>query len=378
MTRKHGALKARLRKASEKRLGQGERRLRFAGVGQGATGEVFSAAALAAELFHDFAQERAHIAGGVGVLGKNECSGFLESQESDDVRSARECGGEKLKIFGLRVFEDFGDDTGSIGSRWGGLEARSGISFSQSWLKGFEILADDFPFAQKALDRSFGVNGSAFKQGGDTGEEIGVVARGGFGAATADEFDAPVLTDSPAAAKQNHTDLPGMANVSATAGLQVDAGDFDGAKNADAFDLFADTQFGELLGGAVANSNFAIFEDNGIGGASCAFQDEVRGLLAAEVNAADGLAKMERDGGQAETFLKNGGEQMLTGVLLHVVEAARPVDAAFDAAGGDRAINDVQDVLVLEVADVENVGFAELAEIVGLTAGSWIEVGLVE
>ena len=89
----------------------------FGGVGQGATGEVFGAAALAAELFHNFAQERAHIAGGAGVLGKNECAGFLEREESDDVRRARECGGEKLKIFGLGVFEDFGDDTGTVGSR---------------------------------------------------------------------------------------------------------------------------------------------------------------------------------------------------------------------------------------------------------------------
>ena len=37
---------------------------------------------------------------------------------------------------------------------------------------------------------------------------------------------------------------------------------------------------------------------------------------------------MEADGVQAEEFLEYGREQMLPGVLLHVVEAPRPIDLA--------------------------------------------------
>ena len=43
---------------------------------------------------------------------------------------------------------------------------------------------------------------------------------------------------------------------------------------------------------------------------------------------------MEGDGLEAEKFDEGGGEQMLRGVLLHVVEAARPVDLAVDGASG--------------------------------------------
>src|SRR5215471_5648158 len=69
---------------------------------------------------------------------------------------------------------------------------------------------------------------------------------------------------------------------------------------------------------------------------------------------------------------------MLPGVLLHVVEAARPVNAAIDFAGRDRPVYDVQDLVVFQIADVEDVCVAKLAEVVRLAAGSRIEVGLVE
>jgi hypothetical protein len=69
---------------------------------------------------------------------------------------------------------------------------------------------------------------------------------------------------------------------------------------------------------------------------------------------------------------------MLTGVLLHVIETARPVDAGGNAAGRDRAVHHMKYVVVFQVADIENVGFAELAKIVGLAAGGGIEMRLIE
>jgi hypothetical protein len=44
---------------------------------------------------------------------------------------------------------------------------------------------------------------------------------------------------------------------------------------------------------------------------------------------------MEGDGLEAEEFDERGGEQVLRCVLLHVVEAAGPVNLAVDGAGGD-------------------------------------------
>ena len=69
---------------------------------------------------------------------------------------------------------------------------------------------------------------------------------------------------------------------------------------------------------------------------------------------------------------------MLAGVLLHVIKAARPVDAAINDAGRYRTVHHVQDVVVFQVANIENIGFTELAEVVGLTSRGGIEMGLIE
>jgi len=61
-----------------------------------------------------------------------------------------------------------------------------------------------------------------------------------------------------------------------------------------------------------------------------------------------------------------------------VIEATGPVDAAFDRPGGDRTIDDVQNVVVFEVANVQDVGFPQLAEVVRLAAGRGIKLSLIE
>jgi hypothetical protein len=96
----------------------------------------------------------------------------------------------------------------------------------------------------------------------------------------ADEFDAPVLADFGAAAEKDCADLAGAADVRAAPGLQINAGNLDGAKRARAFDLFADTCPGELFGSAIADGDFAVFEDDGIGRAGSAFEDKRRRLRA--------------------------------------------------------------------------------------------------
>ena len=68
---------------------------------------------------------------------------------------------------------------------------------------------------------------------------------------------------------------------------------------------------------------------------------------------------------------------MLAGVLLHVIEAAGPVETSADVALGQFAVNNVDDVLVI-VTNVKDAGVFNHAEIVGLAAGSGIEGGAVK
>ena len=65
-------------------------------------------------------------------------------------------------------------------------------------------------------------------------------------------------------------------------------------------------------------------------------------------------AQMKTYGVQAEEFLEHGGEQMLPGVLLHVIEAARPIDFARHlAVRRERRRQTVRDALLL-VHDVDH------------------------
>ena len=132
-----------------------------------------------------------------------------------------------------------------------------------------------------------------------------------------------------------------------------------------------------MLRGAVADVHPPILEDNLICGPLRAFKNFLGRFGAAQVNRADFRPEMEGDRGQAEAFLKHGRQQMLAGVLLHVVETAGPVDAAIGFAEFDGLIHHVDDS-VLGVANIDDVGIAHLAEVVGLASGRRIEGSLIQ
>lgn len=198
-----------------------------------------------------------------------------------------------------------------------------------------------------------------------------------FSAGTAGKFDAPVLANFGGTANEDHADLAEAFDMRATARLEIRGLNFNGAKYALAIDIFANAELGQLVGGAIADGDKAIFEDCFVGSALGSLENFGRGPWAAEIDGAEFGAKMEGNGGKAEAFLKHGGEEMLSGVLLHVIEATRPLDTTFDWAGGEFLVDDVDDVVTL-IADVENVGCPEEADVVRLAAGSGIEGGLVE
>ena len=64
---------------------------------------------------------------------------------------------------------------------------------------------------------------------------------------------------------------------------------------------------------------------------------------------------------------------MLPGVLLHVIVAARPVDAALDLfCGADRRFQEMRDA-VFFVDHFSHSNAAQHAQVERLPAGSWIE-----
>jgi hypothetical protein len=69
---------------------------------------------------------------------------------------------------------------------------------------------------------------------------------------------------------------------------------------------------------------------------------------------------------------------MLAGMLLNVIEATLPIDAAVSFAGGNGAIGEVNEAAVLFVEDFDHFRFAQSAGVMRLSAGSGIEGGAIE
>ena len=171
----------------------------------------------------------------------------------------------------------------------------------------------------------------------------------------------------------------------AAAGLAVKSFDFDGAENSFAFHFLANARFGQLFSRAEADHHRAIFENDFVGAALGFFQMAREDAGRVEINRGNFLAQMERDSLKSEKLDECGGEQMLRGVLLHVVNAARPIHVAVDGPGRNFSGGVVNDVVIRRrpaaLVRIQNFHYrhvAQLAEIVRLAAGGGVKGGLVQ
>src|SRR6185437_4842448 len=86
---------------------------------------------------------------------------------------------------------------------------------------------------------------------------------------------------------------------------------------------------------------------------------------------------MKRDRRPSEALLKHGRKQMLAGMLLHVIEAARPIDAAKDVRAAGAPVNYVN-YFVAVVADIENIRVTDFPQVVRLAARGGIERSTIQ
>ena len=86
---------------------------------------------------------------------------------------------------------------------------------------------------------------------------------------------------------------------------------------------------------------------------------------------------MEGNRGAAKAFLEHRRKKVLAGMLLHVIETARPLHATLNWSGREFAIDDMQNV-IFGVAHIENFGVAEPSKIVRLAAGRGIKRRAIE
>ncbi len=193
------------------------------------------------------------------------------------------------------------------------------------------------------------------------------MSRHAFRASAANKFDAPILSNFSAAPHQHDANLAGALDVRSPARLQIGSLDFNGAQYAFALNFFSHPQSRKFVRRSVAHIDRTILENNLIGRTLGAFQYFFCWFRATQVNRREFGAEVERNRRQTEAFLKHGRQQMLSSVLLHVIEAPRPVNTAIHFRIRRLTINQVKNFVAF-VANIENVGVADFAQIVGLAS----------
>jgi hypothetical protein len=188
----------------------------------------------------------------------------------------------------------------------------------------------------------------------------------------------PALLHLFALPQQHQADLPCPRNVCAAAGLPVKAFDLDGAQDPLALDRLAYSRLGKLLCRPEAHPHRPVFKDDPVGAPLGLFHQARVKPRCGEVNRRDLATQVERHGRKLEQLEKRRGEQVLAGVLLHVVEAALPVNGAADRACGDLLVGEVYECLVVALQHLHNGGAAKSAGIMRLAARCWIKRGAVE
>ena len=103
------------------------------------------------------------------------------------------------------------------------------------------------------------------------------------------------------------------------------------------------------------------------------------GDLPGEIDRARFGAQVEALGAVGEEAVEGGREHVLPGVLLHVVEAAAPVDdTANRRLGGDWFAGHVRNAPIVLIHDVDDRGAADRANIEWLPARRRVEEGSIE
>ena len=176
-------------------------------------------------------------------------------------------------------------------------------------------------------------------------------------------------------ANQDGTDLAGGADVSAAAGAAVQSLDGDDPQRALALGRPAQVQVrAGLLAG---DPDRAVLEDQLIGahlgGHHLRRIERNRG----HVDGGYLGAQMKANRLRLEQIDQHSRQQVLPAVLLHVIEAARPVDAASDFVASHRSGGDVRDPLVL-LNHFEDRDAGNHTQVVRLAARGGIESGLIE
>jgi hypothetical protein len=185
---------------------------------------------------------------------------------------------------------------------------------------------------------------------------------------------------------RNQPDFTCSRHVRAAAGGEIEIGDLDQSQRPLAHRLLAERQLGRLFGRGESDGDRPVLPDDAVRFVDASL-DVCRRNFLGEVDRRGLPAHMEAHGSVVEHALEGRRQHMLSGVLLHVVETARPVDLAVyrlaDCRHVRRDLPDgsgrgyVQHALAI-VDGVDHVDRSQTADVEGLPTGCRIERRAIE
>ena len=131
----------------------------------------------------------------------------------------------------------------------------------------------------------------------------------------------------------NGTDFSSGTKVRATASTTVVRLDFDDPKKSGARTRFSES--GCVVGAPVRNADGSSFGDQAIGAPFHLVDDRIVQLGGGNFNRRGVLPHVEAQGFPSEELYEDGREEMLSGMLLHVIVPPVPVDATFHSEPGE-------------------------------------------
>src|ERR1700746_2762071 len=114
--------------------------------------------------------------------------------------------------------------------------------------------------------------------------------------------------------------------MSSSTRLPVKALHFNRAQNPFALHFFPNPRFGQLLRGPEADHHWLVLENHFIHATLSLLKVLRRRSWRIQIDRRNLPTQMERNRLKSKQLDERGRKQMLPGVLLHVVDAARPVD----------------------------------------------------
>jgi len=167
--------------------------------------------------------------------------------------------------------------------------------------------------------------------------------------------------------------------VGAAAGRQVEPFDVDQSQRSAARRFLAQRQRRGFFGRHEADRHRTVFPHHavgfGFGGGELG-----RRQLAFQVDGGRVRAQVEAQRPRAAHAQNRRGQHVLSGVLLHVIEAAGPIDLAVDVLAWcqTRLLDDVSDPAVFLIEHIDDPQAAQCPGVERLTAGGGIEGRPVE